>query len=122
LKQADRTYGDKKVILRALAKKDYDTLRAASNYFYEVSGIYERLCKYFAFLYRYDWYVVPYIEENGPKNEKILAEFAKVLNYLDNSNVKYMCGNIALEVIKNGCYYGYIVDTKHGMTLQQLPV
>ena len=122
LKQADRTYGDKKVILRALAKKDYDTLRAASNYFYEVSGIYERLCKYFAFLYRYDWYVVPYIEENEPKNEKILAEFAKVLNYLDNSNVKYMCGNIALEVIKNGCYYGYIVDTKHGMTLQQLPV
>lgn len=122
LKQADRTYGDKKVILRALAKKDYDTLRAASNYFYEVSGIYERLCKYFAFLYRYDWYVVPYIEENGPKNEKILAEFAKVLNYLDNSNIKYMCGNIALEVIKNGCYYGYIVDTKHGMTLQQLPV
>jgi hypothetical protein len=122
LKQADITYGDKKVILRALAKKDYDTLRAASNYFYEVSGIYERLCKYFAFLYRYDWYVVPYIEENGPKNEKILAEFAKVLNYLDNSNIKYMCGNIALEVIKNGCYYGYIVDTKHGMTLQQLPV
>lgn len=122
LKQADRTYGDKKVILRALAKKDYDTLRAASNYFYEVSGIYERLCKYFAFLYRYDWYVVPYIEEGGPKNEKILAEFAKVLNYLDNSNIKYMCGNIALEVIKNGCYYGYIVDTKHGMTLQQLPV
>ena len=122
LKQADRTYGDKKVLLRALAKKDYDTLRAASNYFYEVSGIYERLCKYFAFLYRYDWYVVPYIEEGGPKNEKILAEFAKVLNYLDNSNIKYMCGNIALEVIKNGCYYGYIVDTKHGMTLQQLPV
>jgi hypothetical protein len=33
-----------------------------------------------------------------------------------------MCGNIALEVIKNGCYYGYIVDTKYGMTLQQLPV
>ena len=122
LKQADKTYGDKKVILRALAKKDYDTLRAASNYFYEVSGIYERLCKYFAFLYRYDWYVVPYIEEGGPKNEKILAEFAKVLNYLDNSNIKYMCGNIALEVIKNGCYYGYIVDTKHGMTLQHLPV
>ena len=33
-----------------------------------------------------------------------------------------MCGNIALEVIKNGCYYGYIVDTINGMTLQQLPI
>lgn len=122
LKKTDRTYGDKNVILRALAKKDYATLREASNYFYEVSGIYERLCKYFAFLYRYDWYVVPYVEDDKTKGEKILTEFAKVLNYLDNSNIKYMCGNIALEVIKNGCYYGYIVDTKHGMTLQQLPI
>ena len=122
LKKADRTYGDKNMILRALAKKDYNTLREASNYFFEVSGIYERLCKYFAFLYRYDWYVVPYVEDDKTKNDKILTEFTKVLNYLDNSNIKYMCGNLALEVIKNGCYYGYIVDTAHGMTLQQLPV
>ena len=93
-----------------------------SNYFYEVSGVYERLCKYFAFLYRYDWYVVPYVEDDTIKEDKILTEFSKVLNYLDASNIKYMCGNIALEVIKNGCYYGYIVDTTQGMTLQQLPV
>ena len=33
-----------------------------------------------------------------------------------------MFGNIALDVIKNGCYYGYIVDTGAGMTLQQLPI
>lgn len=123
LKKTNRKFGDKAAILRALADKDYATLREMSNYYYEVSGIYERLCKYFAFLYRYDWYVVPYVEENEKaKNEKILAEFAKVLNYLDNSDIKFMLGNIALEVIKNGCYYGYIVDTKNGMTLQQLPI
>ena len=122
LKKTNRTYGDKNAVLRALATKDYNTLREISNYFYEVSGVYERLCKYFAFLYRYDWYVVPYVEDDSIKPEKILSEFSKVLNYLDGSNIKYMCGNIALEVIKNGCYYGYIVDTATGMTLQQLPV
>ena len=122
LKKTNRTYGDKNAVLRALATKDYPTLREMSNYFYEVSGVYERLCKYFAFLYRYDWYVVPYVEDDTIKEDKILTEFSKVLNYLDASNVKYMCGNIALEVIKNGCYYGYIVDTAQGMTLQQLPV
>lgn len=122
LKKTNRTYGDKNTILRALATKNYEQLRKISNYYYEVSGIYERLCKYFAFLYRYDWYVVPYIEDDTVKEDKILSEFSKVLNYLDNSNIKYMCGNVALEVIKNGCYYGYIVDTAKGMTLQQLPV
>ena len=96
LKKTNRTYGDKNAVLRALATKDYNTLREISNYFYEVSGIYERLCKYFAFLYRYDWYVVPYVEDDSIKEEKILSEFSKVLNYLDNSNIKYMCGNVAL--------------------------
>ena len=122
LKQTNRTWGDKKVILRALSTKDYVSLRAASNYFYEMSGIYERLCKYFAFLYRYDWYVVPYVDDDSVKEDKVLADFSRVLNYLDNSNLKYMFGNIALDVIKNGCYYGYIVDTGAGMTLQQLPI
>jgi hypothetical protein len=121
LKKNNRQFGDKATILKALGQKDYRTLREISNYYYEMSGIYERLCKYFAFLYRYDWYVVPYInEETGTaktKNNKVLADFAKVLYYLDNSDIKMMFGNIALEIIKNGCYYGYIVDTAKGMTL-----
>lgn len=122
LKKTNRNYGDKNAVLRALAQKDYTMLREISNYFFEVSGMYERLCKYFAFLYRYDWYVVPYVEDESIKEDKILTEFTKVLNYLDASNIKQLCGDIALEVIKNGCYYGYIVDTTNGMTLQQLPV
>ena len=82
LKKNNRKFGDKAAVLKALAEKDYATLREMSNYYYEVSGIYERLCKYFAFLYRYDWYVVPYVEEEKTKSEKVLMEFSKVLNYL----------------------------------------
>ena len=33
-----------------------------------------------------------------------------------------MCGDIALEVIKNGCYYGYIVPSNDALILQQLPI
>lgn len=80
------------------------------------------MCKYFAYLYRYDWFVVPYINDETAKEQKILTEFSKVLGYLDNSNIKYMCGDIALKVIINGCWYGYIVDTAEGMTFQELPV
>ena len=75
-----------------------------------------------AFLYRYDWYVVPEIFEDNPKEDKILKEFSRILNYLDNSYIKKLCGDIALEVIKKGAYYGYIVYGQKGMVMQQLPI
>jgi hypothetical protein len=112
----------KGMILQALANNDYKELRRISNLFYSVSGMYQRVCDYFAYLYRYDWYVVPEIYDDATKEEKVLKDFSKVLNYLDNSYLKKICGDIALEVIKNGCYYGYIVDNPNGLVLQQLPI
>ena len=80
-----------------------------------VSGIYQRACDYFANLYRYDWYVVPEIyEDEGIEEEKIIKAFVKRLNYLDNTHVKKICGDIALKVILNGAYYGYFIDNGTG--------
>ena len=105
----------KKMVLQALAANDLKELRRISNLFYNVSGMYQRVCDYFAYLYRYDWYVVPEIYDDAVKEEKVLKDFSKMSNYLDNSYLKKVCGDIALEVIKNGCYYGYIVDNKDGL-------
>ena len=92
-------------------------LRAISNFFYNLNGVYERICNYFAFLYRYDWYIAPELYDKEAKTEKVLKDFSKVLNYFDNSYIKKLCGDIALEVIKNGCYYGYEVDSSDGVVL-----
>lgn len=113
---------DKRMVMQALANNDLAEQRRISNLFYQVDGMYQRVCDYFAYLYRYDWYVVPEIYDDKIKEEKVLTDFSKILNYLDNSYLKKMCGDIALEVIKNGCYYGYIVDNNQCLTLQQLPV
>jgi hypothetical protein len=107
----------KGMVMRALADNDLAELRRISNLFYSVSGMYQRVCDYFAYLYRYDWYVVPEIYDEATKEEKILKDFSKILNYLDNSYLKKLCGDIALEVIKNGCYYGYIVDNKDSLVI-----
>ena len=115
-------YANKGHIMRCLAENNLEELRAISNFYYNLNGVYERVCNYFAFLYRYDWYVAPEIKDDSIKEDKILKDFAKVLNYLDNSNIKKICGDIALNVIKNGCYYGYIVPSNEGMVLQELPV
>ena len=122
LTSGNRIFADKMTIMRALADRDLVRLRELSNYFYETNGIYQKVCNYFAYMYRYDRYVVPEIYDDKVKEEKIITDFTKVLNYLDNSYIKKICGDIALNVIKNGAYYGYIVQGSEGLVLQELPV
>lgn len=122
-RKVNRNYGDKNFILNAINRHDYTTLREVSKYFYEASGIYQRLCKYMAFLYRYDWFITPFSEKDitTSTESKILKDFSKVLNYLDASDIKRLLGNVALEVMKNGSYYGIILDFNNRFTIQQLP-
>lgn len=115
-------YTNKGFIMKALVNNDIAELRAISNFYYNLNGVYERVCNYFAYLYRYDWYVAPEINDDSVKEEKVLKDFSRVLNFLDNSYIKKVCGDIALNVIKNGCYYGYVVPSSDGVILQDLPV
>ena len=110
------------MILQALANNDLVELRRISNLFYRVSGMYQRVCDYFAYLYRYDWYVVPEVYSDNVSEEKVLTDFSKILNYLDASYLKKLFGEIALEIIKNGCYYGYLVENSSSLVIQPLPV
>lgn len=112
----------KGMVLQALAEKDLPTLRMISEYFYNVSGIYQRACNYFAQLYRYDWYLIPEVFDESVKEDKILKDFSKVLSFLDNSYIKKACGDIALKVVKNGCYYGMLVPSNDSIILQDLPI
>ena len=121
-KKINPNYGNKNFVLKAIYQHDYNTLREISNYFYEANGIYYRLCRHLAYLYRYDWYVTPFIVNiEKEKEEKILIDFSKVLNYLDNSEIKRLCGDMALEVMRNGVYYGIVIDFGDKFGLQKLP-
>ena len=107
--------------MRAIVTKDYRKLRMISDFFYAASGIYQTVCNYFAFLYRYDWYIYPENVKESAKSEKVIEEYTKILSYLDSSYIKKMCGDIALKVVKYGCYYAYLIDTPRGAQLQELP-
>ena len=92
----------------------------SSNFFFKTSGIYSRLCKYMANLYRYDWMITPYINEEKETekvDDKVLQNFYKVLLYLDNFEVKRFFGEVALKVIRNGCYYGYLIPQNQKMAI-----
>ena len=112
---------DKGQVLRAIHYGDLDKMRDISNYFYKISGIYQRLCRYMAYMYRYDWLVTPYYDTDSIKPNKILDGFNKVLAYLDKFQAKKFFGQVALKVIRNGCYYGYLIARNGTIVVQELP-
>lgn len=122
LKETNKNYANKQVVLKALADRNIKELRAISNFFYRTSGIYFRICNYFAQMYRYDWYIVPEIADVATVNTaKVVKEFNKALTFLDNSYIKKSCMDMALTVIKDGAYYGCIIPSSSGIVLQDLP-
>lgn len=109
-------------IYQAIIQKDYSEMRHISNLFYDLNGIYARVCDYFAFLYRFDWYMMPETYSDNLNIEKVLKDFSGALTFFDNSYIKKLAGEICQKVIKEGCYYGYIVDNQDTLVLQQLPI
>ena len=112
---------NKHELMRAVMTNNYKKLREFSRFFYKTNGIYAKLCQYVSFMYRYDWYIVPEILDDSVKEEKVLKDFSKMLNFLDNSYIKKICGEMALKVIVDGCYYGYIVPSNDSIIIQELP-
>lgn len=123
LKKARPDLADKQTVLRAINDYDFVKMREISDYFYRTNGIYQRLCKYAANLYCYDWMITPYINDSKVQTqEKVLTSYYEALTLLDNFNVKAFLGKAALKIIRHGSYYGYIVDKDktHAM-IQELP-
>jgi hypothetical protein len=65
---------------------------------------------------------VPEIYDDKTKEDKVVKEFVKILNYLDNTHIKKMCGEMALKVVKDGAYYGYLIEGSQGAQIQELPI
>lgn len=106
----------------ALAENDVATLREISDWFFKVDGIYSRTVKHYATLYRYDWYITTELYGNEVNQKKILKDFSKILRILDNTYISKVCAEMALGVIKNGAFYAYLVETKNGFMIQELPI
>lgn len=137
LKKVNKRYTDKEAILKAIVDYNYDFLRDVSDFFSVASGIYQRLCKYMADMYRYDWYITPYFPEHkNPKaiemmagnrklsaaEQKSVETFYQALDYMDRFEVKRQFQDIALKVVKYGAFYGYLMDGTDRMLIQELPL
>jgi len=95
-------------------------MREASEFYFKVSGIYSRLCKHLANFYRYDWFIIPYATSNKVTPDKIIEGFDKNSAYLDAFGVKEYFGEVALKIMRQGCYYGYIIEDTDTAQVQEL--
>ena len=107
-------------IQRAIARGDVEFMREASDFYFKISGIYSRLCKHLANFYRYDWFITPFTPSNKVTPEKVIEGFDKSNQYLDAFGVKEYYGEVALKVLRQGCYYGYIISDSETAQVQEL--
>ena len=110
----------KEKIQHAIMYGDVDFMREASDFFFKISGIYARLCKHLSNFYRYDWFITPYTPGDKITPDKIIEGFNRISFVLDEFGVKEFFGEVALKVIRHGCYYGYIIRDGDSAQIQEL--
>lgn len=112
----------KENIQRAITTNNISMIREASEFFFKISGIYQRLCKHLANLYRYDWAITPFSMSDKVTVDKIMDGFNKSSYCLETFGVKEFLSSTALKVIKRGCYYGYATHNGDSIQIQELPI
>lgn len=107
-------------ILRAIHTGDFRFMREASSFYFKSSGIYARLCKHLANFYRYDWQLIPFKISDKVTNAKVIDDFERIGRILDSFGAKQYLGEVALKVMVQGCYYGYVFYADGAPVVQEL--
>lgn len=121
---ARRRKQDRGDVVKVITQGSDKEIRALSDLFFRKSGIYSRLCRYMANLYRYDTFVTPMVYDDKlykSKGDKIVEGWYKSCRYIERSDIKRTLGLIALDVIRYGNYYAYTLPRADGFSLQELP-
>ena len=93
-------------------KSNEKNLRNMSRFFYIVSSVYRRLCKYYAEIPLLNWVLTPQIDMLDPQGpEKVKKAYQKALKLLTNMNMKHEFRKIMTTVWREDVYYGYIYST-----------
>ena len=67
-------------IQRAITTNNVTAIRDASEFFFKISGIYQRLCKHLANLYRYDWVITPFQMSDKVTVDKVVERVLSIYN------------------------------------------
>lgn len=66
--------------------------------------------------------ITPIRYDDKIKDDKVIEGWLKATAFLDNCHLKKNFGEIALKVVRNGCFYGYRIEQKNACYFQELPI
>lgn len=111
----------RKKLQDALSFKDEKALRELSRHFFRISGTYSRAAYYMSWLPTYDSLLVPVVLKDNTSKERIMSEMISALSFLETMKIKTTLKEIALDVVVDGIYYGYLRTNAGNVVMQKLP-
>ena len=66
--------------------------------------------------------ITPVRYDDKIKDDKVIEGWLKATAFLDNCRLKKNFCEIALKVVRNGCFYGYKIEQKNACYFQELPI
>lgn len=117
-----RSIYTKRIVVKAIESREIPQIRSISKHFFHTSGIYGRACRYLAFLPTYDHLITPTLLHDEVRRENLLSDFNRSLRFVDAMNLKTKLQQVALTVVIEGVYYGYVRNNGQTIVLQDLPV
>lgn len=110
-------------LLRIINDGDPEELRRASNFFFYTSGFYRRFITYYATLLKYSYLLIPHtVGAKEIDNKKNMDSYNMALDFIGKLNLRPLSRHIALQVLKEGAYYGVFREVeKDVFAIQDLP-
>lgn len=105
----------------AVLNQDLNEMREISQYFYTNSGIYGSLVRYLSTLMNNDYRLDMRRLDKEEDLESVTEKYHEALSYLDSWNFKTQLPEIDFYVVRDGAFYGYLIETDIGTHLQRLP-
>ena len=78
-------------------------LREASNFIYESSGHYKRLCNYFAYMSKLSYVVIPYkLNTSNLNNDRIMKRYQQTADLLEVMNIRHEFQKVVASMVREG--------------------
>ena len=96
-------------------------LRNASIYMFNNSSHYRRLIQYYAYLPSWKYVITP-VKLDGAKinKETVRKNYVKIINTVENMNLRHEMQKAALIALREGVFYGAIWSTNDSFFIQRI--
>lgn len=96
-------------------------LRNASIYMFNNSSHYRRLIQYYAYLPSWKYVIAP-VKLDGAKinKETVRKNYVKIINTVENMNLRHEMQKAALIALREGVFYGAIWSTNDSFFIQRI--